>query len=98
MEGGTTFYFVTDGIQSALKQAKQAAGDKDIRVGGGTAVVRDYLKAGLVDEIHLAVSPVLLGAGENLLAGLNLPQMGYRRIEHAPSQRATHVVFTKEAK
>lgn len=95
MAGGTTFHFVTDGIHAALSRAREAAGDKDVRVGGGVATVRQYLEAGLIDELHLAIAPVLLGQGENLWAGLDLPALGYERTEHAPSQQATHVVFTK---
>ena len=96
MEGGTTFHFVTDGIRSALKKAQDAAQGKDIRIGGGVAVVREYLKEGLADEIHLAVSPVLLGSGENLLAGLNLPRLGYQCSENIPSKLATHMVLTRK--
>ena len=95
MSGGTTFHFVTDGIKSALKQAMDAAAGLDVRLGGGVATVRDYLSAGLVDELHLAISPVALGSGENLFAGINLPRLGYQRTEHVPTQYATHVVFTK---
>ena len=95
MNGGTTFHFVTDGIDSALDQARAAAGGKDIRLGGGVATVRQYLTAGLIDELHLAVSPVLLGRGEHLLAGIDLVGLGYRCTEHAPSDRATHVVLTR---
>lgn len=95
MEGGTTFHFVTDGIQAALERAREAAGERDIRLGGGVATVRQYLAAGLVDELHLAISPVLLGRGEHLLAGLDLPSLGYRCTEHAASERATHVVLAK---
>lgn len=91
MEGGTTFHFVTGGIDEALMQAKDAAGAKDVRIGGGTATVRQYLQAGFVDEMHLAISPVLLGSGEHLLSGLDLPALGYRVAEHAVSKAATHV-------
>jgi dihydrofolate reductase len=96
MEGGTTFHFVTDGIHAALKQANEAAAGRDVRVGGGVATIREYLQAGLIDEMHLAVSPVLLGSGESLLAGIDLLKLGYRRTQHVPSQAATHVVFAKE--
>src|SRR6266704_1955951 len=82
MAGGTTFLFVTDGIHAALARAKDAAGTRDVRVGGGPATIRQYLKAGLVDTMHLAISPVLLGNGENLLADLDLVQLGYRCTEH----------------
>ncbi len=97
MAGGTTFHFVIDGIHAALNRAREAAQGKDIRVGGGVATLRQYLQAGLIDELHLAISPVLLGQGENLFAGLDLPKLGYQRTEHVPSASATHVVFTKRA-
>lgn len=97
MEGGTTFHFVTDGIHAALKRAREAAAGKDVRLGGGTATVRQYLREGLVDELHLAVAPVLLGAGENLLAGIDLPKLGYAVTESAASGKATHVVIGKIA-
>jgi dihydrofolate reductase len=97
MEGGTTFHFVAEGIHAALERAREAAGVKDVRVGGGAATVRQYLTAGLVDEIHLAISPILLGSGEHLFAGINLLQLGYRCTEHAASPKATHVVLTKQA-
>ena len=95
MKGGTTFYFVTDGIHSALRQATQAANGKDIRIGGGVATIQQYLHAGLVDEMHLAISPVVLGAGENLFAGVNLPKLGYRCTEQVPTPKATHVIIRK---
>lgn len=95
MAGGTTFHFVTDGIHAALSRAREAAQGKDVRVGGGVATIRQYLQAGLIDEMHLALSPVFLGQGENLFAGLDLPKLGYQRTEHVPSPHATHVVFTK---
>ncbi|MGH9714800.1 MAG: dihydrofolate reductase family protein [Candidatus Acidiferrales bacterium] len=95
MKGGTTFHFVTDGIHAALKRATEAANGKDVRVGGGPATIRQYLREGLIDEMHLAISPVLLGSGELLLAGLDLPKLGYQVTEHVPTQNTTHVVFTK---
>ena len=95
MKGGTTFHFVTDGIEAALTLAKRAAGAKDVRLGGGAATVREYLQAKLVDEVHLAVAPVFLGRGEQLLFGLDLPALGYRVTEHAASALATHVVLTR---
>lgn len=95
MEGGTTFYFVTGGIEDALAQAKAAAGGKDVRIGGGVHTIRQYLLAGLIDELHLAISPVLLGSGENLLAGINMAALGYRCVEHTPTENATHVVLRK---
>jgi dihydrofolate reductase len=95
MKGGTTFYFVTDGIESAYAQARQAANGKDVRLGGGVATIREYLRAGLIDEMHLAISPVLLGSGEALFAGLDLPSLGFRCTEHVPTASATHVVLRK---
>lgn len=95
MEGGTTFHFVTDGIESALKQAKVAAGKKDIRLNGGVSVIRQYLAKGLVDSMHLAVSPKVLGTGENLFAGLDLVKLGYFVKESAHGENATHVIFEK---
>ena len=97
MEGGTTFHFVTDGIHAALERAKAAAGDKDVRVGGGVATVRQYLRAGLVDEMHLAISPVLLGAGESLLEGIDLKALGFERTRYATTEKAMHLVLTKRA-
>jgi len=97
MDGGTTFHFVTDGIHAALKRAADAAGGKDVRLGGGASVIRQYLAAGLIDEMHLAVAPVLLGSGENLLAGIDLLKLGYHCAEHVPTPKATHVVLTKRS-
>ena len=95
MEGATTFHFVTEGIQSALAKAKQAAGDRDIRIGGGVATIRAYLQGGLIDELHLAYSPVFLGSGESLLAGINLPGLGYRLVEKTLTAEACHLVLQK---
>ncbi|MDI1266417.1 MAG: dihydrofolate reductase family protein [bacterium] len=95
MEGGTTFHFITDGIHAALDRAATAANGRDVRVGGGVATVRQYLRAGLVDEMHLAVSPVLLGSGEHLLGGFDLPGSGYRVTEHAMTPNAAHVVVAR---
>lgn len=95
MEGGTVFYFVTDGIESALKQAQKAANGKDIRLNGGVSVIRQYLSKGLVDYMHLAVSPKVLGAGENLFAGLDLVKLGYSVKESVSGENATHVIFEK---
>jgi len=95
MEGGTTFHFVTEGIQAALERARSAARGQDVRLGGGAATIRQYLTAGLVDELHLAVSPVLLGRGEPLLAGLDLVRLGYSCTEHVATDRAMHVVMTR---
>jgi dihydrofolate reductase len=95
MDGGTTFHFVTDGIHAALARARDAAKEKDIRLGGGAATIRQYLREGLIDEMHLAISPVLLGSGEHLLAGLDLPKLGYTCAEHVPTPGATHVVLRR---
>jgi dihydrofolate reductase len=97
MKGGTTFHFVTDGIHSALEQAKKAAGDKDVRIGGGASTIRQYLRERLIDELHLAVRPILLGSGENLFAGLDLAALGYRATEHVASDLALHVVLKKDS-
>jgi dihydrofolate reductase len=93
--GETTFHFVTDGIEAALERAKAAAKGLDVRIGGGGATIRQYLRAGLIDEMHLAVVPALLGAGESLLAGLDLPGLGYEVAEHAASEAAMHVVIRR---
>jgi dihydrofolate reductase len=95
MAGGTTFHFVTDGIHAALSRAKEAAQGKDVRLGGGVATIRQYLSERLVDELHLAIAPVILGKGENLLGGIDLASLGYRCAERAFSERALHVVLTK---
>lgn len=95
MKGGTTFYFVTDGIEAALKRAREAANGLDVRLGGGAAAIQQYLRAGLVDELHIAVAPVLLGAGERLFGDIDLPALGYRCVEHVASDKATHVVLRK---
>ena len=96
MEGGTTFHFVTDGIHAALDRAREAAAGKDVRIGGGMATIRQYLQAGLVDEMHLAAVPKLLGRGEPLLAGIDLPALGYRVTEHAAGELAQHMVITRQ--
>lgn len=95
MEGGTVFHFVTEGIEVALKRAREAAGDRDIRVGGGVATIQQYLRAGLIDEMHLAVAPVLLGSGENLFAGIDLAKLGYQCSEMVGTEKATHVTIVK---
>jgi dihydrofolate reductase len=97
MKGGTTFHFVTEGIESALAQAREAAGGRDVRLGGGAATVRQYLRAGLVDEMHLAISPVVMGAGEPLFEGLDLPALGYAVATRLEGERATHVVLHRRA-
>ncbi|MER8729018.1 dihydrofolate reductase family protein [Mesorhizobium sp. M1227] len=95
MEGGTTFYFVTDGIHPALEKAKAVADGKDIRLGGGVSTIRQYLKEKLIDEMHLAISPVLLGAGESLFAGIDMPKLGYRCSEQVATPKATHVIIER---
>jgi dihydrofolate reductase len=97
MKGGTEFHFVTDGIHSALEQAKSAAGGRDVRLGGGVATVREYLNAALIDQLHLAVSPVLLGSGEHLLKDLDLRALGYECEKSVAGERATHVFLRKRA-
>lgn len=96
MDGGTTFYFVTDGIESALDKARRAAGEKDVGLGGGVATIREYLKSGHIDELHLVITPVLLGKGEHLLEGIDLLELGYACVEFASSQNATHVILQKK--
>jgi dihydrofolate reductase len=95
MAGGTTFHFVTEGVHAALDRARAAAGGMDVRLGGGVATVQQYLRAGLVDELHLAVAPVLLGSGENLFSGINMRSLGYRCVERVATDMATHVVLRK---
>ena len=95
MDGGTTFHFVSEGIHAALERATDAAAGKDVRVGGGVETIRQYLRAGLVDEMHLAIAPVVLGSGESLLAGINLPGLGFECTRHAGTAAAMHVVLTK---
>jgi dihydrofolate reductase len=97
MAGGTTFHFVTDGIQDALQQAKNAAGDRDVRLGGGVSTIRQYLLAGLIDELHFAVRPVLLGTGENLLKDIDLRALGYEIDKHVQGERAMHVFIRKSS-
>ncbi|HET7815753.1 MAG TPA: dihydrofolate reductase family protein [Candidatus Baltobacteraceae bacterium] len=95
MLGGTTFHFVTGGIDEALKLAREAAGAKDVKIGGGVETVRQYVRAGHVDELHLAVAPVVLGHGESLFDGLDFRELGYRTVEHVATARATHVVLAR---
>ena len=95
MEGGTTFFFVTNGIEAALEQAKLAANGRDVKIGGGVDTVRQYLRAGLIDELHFAFSPVVLGQGEAMFAGIDLPALGYRVSEHQATEHATHIVLSR---
>jgi dihydrofolate reductase len=95
MEGGTTFYFVTGGIEEALSQAKRAAGEKDVKIGGGVSTVRQFLEAGLIDSLHIASVPVLLGRGESLFHGLDLRALGFSVTDRKSSEYATHLTLEK---
>ena len=95
MSGGTTFHLVTDGIHAALERAVKAAKGQDVRLGGGVATIQQYLRAGLIDEMHLAMSPVLLGSGECLLEGIDAPKLGYHCTERVATPNATHLVIAK---
>ena len=97
MEGGTTFHFVTDGIHAALDRAREAAGAKDVRIGGGVSTIRQYLQAGLIDEINLSVRPVLLGDGEELFHGIDMRALGFEVAERVEGERATHLVLRRNA-
>ncbi len=97
MKGGTTFHFITDGIESALAQAKHAAGRQDVRIGGGVSTIRQYLQAGLIDELHIVQRPVLLGRGESLFAGMDMRAMGYEVAETIKGERATHVIVKRKS-
>jgi len=96
MEGGTTFHFVTDGIAAALTRAREAAGGKDVRLGGGVNVIQQYLRQRLIDEMHIAMAPVLLGSGERLFEGVDLPALGYACTKHESSLLATHLVISRK--
>ena len=96
MKGGTTFHFITDGIHSALRSARDAAKQRDVRIGGGVATIQQYLRARLIDELHLAFRPILIGSGENLFAGLDMTALGYECIEHVSTEQAMHVVLAKQ--
>jgi dihydrofolate reductase len=96
MEGGTTFHFITDGPEEALRRARAAAKDKDIRIGGGASTIRQYLKANEIDEMHLAVSPVLLGRGEHLLQGIDLKALGFEHTQHVATEKASHHVLARK--
>ncbi len=95
MQGGTTFHFVTEGIHAALERAREAAGDKDVRVGGGVSTIRQYVSERLIDELHLAVSPVLLGRGEALFEGIDWRDLGYRCVETVAGEKATHMTIAR---
>ncbi|WP_395406363.1 dihydrofolate reductase family protein [Pseudoduganella sp. UC29_106] len=95
MEGGTTFHFVTGGIREALERAREAAAGKDVRIGGGASTIRQYLREGLIDELHIAISPILLGRGEPLFEGLDLRALGYECAEFVASEKATHIVLRR---
>lgn len=96
MQGGTTFHFVTGGIHEALDRAREAAAGKDVRIGGGPHTIRQYLAAGLIDEMHFAISPVLLGKGESLFAGLDMRALGYACVQFESTAKATHVVLQRK--
>jgi dihydrofolate reductase len=96
MEGGTTFHFVTGGIHEALEQAQAAANGRDVQIGGGASTIQQYLRAGLIDELHVAVVPVVLGGGERLFEGVDLPALGYHCVQFVGSEKATHVVFRRK--
>ncbi len=96
MDGGTTFYFVTNGIHAALERAFEVAKGKDVRLGGGVNTIQQYLRAQLIDEMHIAISPVLIGSGERLFADVDMVSLGYRCVDHAPTENATHLIIRKE--
>lgn len=95
MKGDTTFHFVTGGIEAALERAREAAAGRDVRIGGGPNVIQQYLRRGLIDELHVAIAPVLLGSGERLFEGVNLRESGYQWIRSISSEKATHVVLRR---
>jgi dihydrofolate reductase len=97
MDGGTTFHFVTDGIHPALRRATEAANGRDIQLMGGVSTIRQYLREGLIEEVHFAIAPILLGSGEHLLGGIDVPKLGYRCTEHVATANATHVVLAKDS-
>ena len=96
MDGGTTFHFVTEGIGTALKRATEAANGQDVRLGGGVSAIQQYLRAGLIDEMHVAIAPTLLGSGEHLFSGIDMPKLGYHCVENVATENATHFVFKKQ--
>lgn len=97
MEGDTTFHFITDGIHEALERAREAAKEKDIRILGGASTIQQFLREGLIDQVHIAVSPILLGSGEHLCEGLDLKTLGYECTEYVASEKATHVVLSRQS-
>lgn len=97
MEGGTTFHFNTGGIHEALDRAREAANGRDVRIGGGASTIQQYLRAGLIDELHIAISPVLLGGGERLFDGVDARALGYECVQFVASEKATHVVLQRAA-
>lgn len=96
MDGGTTFYFVTDGIEAALEEAKKVANGKDIRIGGGVSTIRQYLQAGCVDEMHYVISPVFLGSGEEVFSGIDMRTLGFSQIQKIEGENGTHILLTKK--
>jgi dihydrofolate reductase len=98
MKGGTTFHFIADGIHAALERSTAVANGQDVRLGGGVATIRHYLRAGLVDEMHLAIVPILMGSGESLFPGLDAVSLGFQCTEHASTPNATHIVLTRSRK
>ena len=95
MKGGTTFHFVNAGVKSALEEAKKAANGKDIRIGGGISTIRQFLQAGHVDEIHLALSPLFIGAGEHLFSGIDMLRLGFNKIQRTEGEQTTHIIIKK---
>ncbi len=98
MKGGTTFHFITDGIESALEKARHAANGKDIRIGGGVSTVRQYLQAGYIDEMHLAFTPMFLGSGEHLFSGIDMSKLGFDHVQRVEGEKATHIIVKKSEK
>jgi dihydrofolate reductase len=96
MKGGTTFHFVTGGIESALEAAKKAANGKDIRIGGGASTIRQFLQAGYIDELHLVFAPIFLGSGEHLFSGIDMPALGFNQVKKINGEKATHIILSKK--
>jgi dihydrofolate reductase len=96
MKGGTVFHFVTDGIGSAMEKAKEAAAGKDVRIGGGVSIIRQFLEAGYIDEMHFAISPIFLGSGEHLFSGIDMSNLGFNKIQSINGEGATHFILTKD--